>query len=83
MSVERDFINDMRDRDNPRLYYFNIDGKLEEIALRLDPEEQEALYNHFVYGTPASTLAKILTEEGYPISETTIKAQRRKNKIGA
>ena len=65
------------------LYGFEkIDGKLADLLDDMTPEEEQAFMDHWIYGTPSSTLAKILTEEGYPISETTIKAQRRKNKIG-
>lgn len=64
------------------LYHWKPTGKLSELTYGMSLEEEALLAKHFTFGTPASTLAEILTECGYPISETTIKAQRRKNKIG-
>ena len=64
------------------LYDTRYTGKLRDIYGCLGTEESLALDAHFSQGTPASTIADILTKHGYPISATTIKEQRRKNKIG-
>ena len=64
------------------LYSFSLTGKLADIYETLNDAEAGEFYDHFTCGTPASVLADILTKHGYPISATTIKEQRRKNKIG-
>ena len=64
------------------MYDTKYTGKLRDIYGRLTIREGIALDAHFSQGTPASVIADMLTKHGFPISATTIKEQRRKNKIG-
>ena len=66
-----------------RLYRFDLTGKLARLYDDLpDDETRDVFYQHFVYGTPSTTLSRVLREHGFDISETTIKEQRRRNMIG-
>lgn len=57
-------------------------GKLASIFQDLEgrPDVAAALTEHLLGGTPASTLARDLTDSGWPISATTIKEFRRDNR---
>lgn len=64
-------------------YEFNITGKLRDIYSILPDDEAVILRRRFTDGSSANWLAGVLTKHGYPISATTIKEQRRRNRIGA
>jgi hypothetical protein len=52
-------------------------GRLAEILATLQPDGREALEIHLLGGTSADWLARILTDEGYPISATSIRSYRQ------
>lgn len=57
-------------------------GKLAAIFKDLEdrPDVTERLTEHLLGGTPASQLARDLTESGWPVSATTIKEFRQDNR---
>jgi hypothetical protein len=56
-------------------------GRLAEILAALEPRGREALKLHLLGDTSADWLARILTDEGYPISATSIRTYRQALKM--